>query len=158
MAAFQITEALSAPEIAAVAALFDAYAASLPIELGYQDFATERATLPGKYVRPGGVLLLARDAAGSPLGCVALRALGGGRAEIKRLYVAPAARGLGLGRALLAGVTQAAIELGHGALCLDTLPFMAEAQARYMRAGFLPIPPYGESPVPGTAFLGKELP
>lgn len=158
MPRFVIAEAQSEADLAEVAALFDAYAASLPIDLGYQDFATERATLPGRYARPGGALLLARDTAGMALGCVALRARDGGRAEIKRLYVAPFARGLGLGRALLDAVTQAAVGLGHGALCLDTLPFMTEAQALYRRAGFQPILAYDEAAPPGTVFLGRDLP
>ena len=66
--------------------------------------------------------------------------------------------GLGLGKALLAAVTDAAASLGHGALCLDTLLFMAKARALYLAAGFRPIPPYYDSPVPGTVFLGKALP
>ena len=55
-------------------------------------------------------------------------------------------------------MTNAAASPGHGALCLDTLPFMAEARALYLAAGFRPIPPYYDSPVPGTVFLGKALP
>lgn len=157
MADFQIAEARSGADIEAVATLFSAYAASLPIDLAYQGFAAELAMLPGQYVPPGGALLLARNAAGLALGCVALRALGEGRAEIKRLYVAPEARGLGLGKALLEAVTRTAANIGHGALCLDTLPFMAEAQALYLAAGFRPIPPYDAAAVPGTVFLGKVL-
>lgn len=158
MARFHIAEARNGAEIAMVADLFDAYAASLPIDLTYQGFASERATLPGHYVPPGGALLLARDAQGVGIGCIALRASGAGRGEIKRLYVVPAGRGMGLGKALLAAVTRAAAGLGHHALCLDTLPFMAEAQALYLAAGFRPIAPYYDSPVPGTVFLGKVLP
>ena len=157
MAGFHIAAASGGADIAAVAALFDADAASPPIDLSWQDFAAERAASPGKYAPPGGALLLARNAARVALGCVALRAPGEGRAEIKRLYVAPTARGLGLGKALLAAVTNAAASPGHGALCLDTLPFMAEARALYLAAGFRPIPPYYDSPVPGAVFLGKAL-
>ena len=157
MPAIFIAPASIDADIAAVAALFDAYAASLPVDLAYQDFATERATLPGKYVPPGGALLLARDAAGEALGCIALRALDAGRGEIKRLYVAPAGRGAGVGRALLAAVTREAARLGHRALCLDTLPFMDAAQALYLADGFHPIAAYYETPVQGTVFLGKVL-
>lgn len=157
MAGFDIAEARNGADVAMVADLFDAYAASLPIDLSYQGFAAERASLPGQYAPPGGALLLARDARKAGIGCIALRASGAGRGEIKRLYVAPAARGMGLGKALLAAVTRAAAGLGHRALCLDTLPFMAEAQALYLAAGFRPIAPYYDSPVPGTVFLGKVL-
>ncbi len=153
-----IVHATTGADIAAVAGLFDAYAASLPVDLAWQDFAAERASLPGKYTPPGGVLLLARDAGGEALGCIALRPLDEGRAEIKRLYVAPAARGSGLGRALLAAVTREAARLGHRALCLDTLPFMDAAQALYLADGFHPIAPYYETPVQGSVFFGKLLP
>ena len=54
-------------------------------------------------------------------------------------------------------MTNAVASLGHGALCLDTLPFMAEARALYLTAGFRPIPLYYDSPVPGAVFLGKAL-
>ncbi|MES2712538.1 MAG: GNAT family N-acetyltransferase [Pseudomonadota bacterium] len=159
MDAIRIAQASTKDDIAAVAALFDAYAASLPVDLGYQGFAAERAGLPGAYAPPSGALLLARDAAGVALGCVALRALNDTSAgEIKRLYVAPAARGLGLGKALLAAVSQAAMACGYRALCLDTLPFMAEAQALYRANGFGEIPPYYATALPGTVFLGKVLP
>jgi len=92
--AFRIRPACSAADLAAVAALFEGYAASLPVDLGYQDFAAELAGLPGKYAPPHGALLLASDEAGAPLGCVALRPLPPhGRCEMKRLFLTPAARG-----------------------------------------------------------------
>ncbi|MBR0653485.1 GNAT family N-acetyltransferase [Roseomonas arctica] len=151
-------EASAPTDVAAVAALFEAYAASLPAGIGVQDFSAERATLPGQYAPPGGALILARAAEGTPLGCVGLRSIGDARGEIKRLYVAPEARGLGLGRALLEAATRAAVGLGHGAIWLDSLPSMTAAQALYRAAGFRPIPRYNDSQVPGTVFFGKDLP
>ena len=71
--AFTINPATGPDDMAAARALFEAYAASLPIDLDYQDFAGELAGLPGKYAPPRGALLLARNGAGEAIGCVALR-------------------------------------------------------------------------------------
>lgn len=148
----------SADDLAAVAALFQAYEASLDVDLGYQDFAAELAALPGKYAPPAGALLLARDADGQPLGCVALRPMTEpGRCEMKRLYVAPAGRGAGLGRSLMRAIIDAAKAIGYRELWLDTLPGMAEAQGLYRAAGFEPAEPYYDTPVAGTVFLRLML-
>jgi GNAT superfamily N-acetyltransferase len=103
--AFDIRVVRSAIDLRATAELFEAYAASLPIDLGYQDFASELASLPGKYAPPSGELLLARDGDGAAMGCVGLRAIQPeGCCEMKRLYLSTGARGLGLGRALTEAV------------------------------------------------------
>ena len=138
--------------------LFRAYAASLPIDLAYQGFATELATLPGAYAAPAGVLLLARDRSGAAIGCVALRPLAEpGCCEMKRLFVAPAARGLGLGRALMGAILGEAARLGYRAVWLDTLPTMTAAIAMYRAAGFEPIAPYYDTAPAGTIFLGRTI-
>src|SRR5689334_22021661 len=88
-------------DLPAITQLFRAYAASLPIDLGYQGFDGEVASLPGKYAPPLGALLIARDENGAALGCVAMRPLDGhGVCEMKRLYVAPEGRGKGVGAEL----------------------------------------------------------
>jgi len=140
-------------------AMFRAYADSLPIDLAYQGFATELATLPGAYAAPAGAILLARDGAGAAIGCVALRPLaaGDGCGEMKRLYVAPAARGVGLGRALMEAIVAEAARLGFRELRLDTLPTMAAAIAMYRAAGFEPIAPYYDTAPAGTIFLGRAI-
>jgi GNAT superfamily N-acetyltransferase len=146
-------------DIAAVAALFQSYAGSLGIDLGYQDFAAELAGLPGKYAAPDGALLLARGPEGAPLGCVALRPLdAGGCCEMKRLYVVPAGRGTGLGRALAEAAVTEARRIGYREVRLDTLPFMHAAMALYEAMGFVPIPPYYETPIAGTRFLALRFP
>ncbi len=156
--AFALTPAISAADLAEVARLFDAYAASLDVDLDYQDFAGELAALPGKYASPAGALLLARDAAGEAIGCVGLRPLADpGACEMKRLYVAPAGRGLGLGRALMQAVTDQARHQGYREMRLDTLPTMTAAQSLYRQAGFEPMPPYYDTPVAGTVFMRLSL-
>jgi ribosomal protein S18 acetylase RimI-like enzyme len=155
---FTIASVASSADLDAARALFQAYAASLPIDLGYQGFATELATLPGAYAAPAGALLLARDREARAIGCVALRALVSlSVCEMKRLYVSPAARGLGLGRALLAAVLAEAERLGYCEIRLDTLPTMVAAIAMYRQAGFVPVAPYYDTAPAGTLFLARRL-
>lgn len=155
---FWIFPATTVDDLCAVADLFQDYAASLPVDLGYQDFAAELAGLPGKYAAPGGALLLARDVGGAALGCVALRPLeGDGLCEMKRLFLAPNARGMGLGRALAEAIVAAARDRGYRELRLDTLPSMATAIALYEALGFERIEPYYAPTPPGTVFMALTL-
>ena len=151
-----IAEAGDAAGIAACRELFREYQRSLGIDLGYQDFEHELATLPGKYAPPRGRLLLAR-AGGDLLGCGALRPLDDGECEMKRLYVRPAARGTGLGRALAARLVAIAREQGYARLRLDTLPAMGPAQRLYEGLGFRDTPAYYDTPVAGTRFMALDL-
>lgn len=155
---FRIGPARSAADLAEAARLFDAYASGLGIDLSFQDFAAELASLPGKYAPPAGELLIARDPRGEALGCVALRPIAPtGCCEMKRLYVAPPGRGLGLGRALVEAIIGEAVRIGYREMRLDTLPTMVEAVAIYRRMGFAPIPPYYHNPVAGAVFLARPL-
>lgn len=155
--AFDISPARSADDIAAVAELFRAYAASLPVDLGYQGFEDELAGLPGKYAPPGGDLLLARDDQGLAIGCAGLRALDAERCEMKRLFLSPAARGLGLGRALTQAIIEAARRSGRRELLLDTLPSMAAAIRMYEALGFERTGAYYAPTPPGTIFMRLVL-
>lgn len=146
-----------ADDMAEVRRLFQAYAASLDVDLAYQDFASELAALPGDYAPPSGAVLLARRADGVAVGCVAVRALGDGVCEMKRLYVAPEGRGLGLGRRLMEAALEAARARGYRELRLDTLPSMAAAQGLYRQSGFEEIAPYYGTPVAGTVFMRRRL-
>lgn len=154
---FAITPARAASDIQEAAALFRAYAASLAIDLSYQDFAAELASLPGKYAPPSGELLIARDEQGRAVGCVALRSLSPGACEMKRLYLVPAAQGRGIGKALAEGAVAAARRLGYAQMRLDTIPSMRSALAIYEGLGFRRIAPYYETPVEGTIFMALEI-
>jgi ribosomal protein S18 acetylase RimI-like enzyme len=158
-----VATAASAEDLAAVRALFREYAASpdvapnFPDVLARQGFERELATLPGAYAPPRGVLLLAR-VAGEPAGCVACRPLAErGVCEMKRLYVRPAFRAAGLGRALVERVVAEAARVGYARMRLDTLPSMTAAQRLYRALGFRDIPPYGEPAAPGAVFLERAL-
>ncbi|WP_293902173.1 GNAT family N-acetyltransferase [Phenylobacterium sp.] len=154
---FAVVAVRSAADLAAVARLFESYAAALDVDLAYQGFDAELAGLPGAYAPPGGELLLARNARGEALGCVALRPLAPGVCEMKRLYVAPGGRGTGLGRALVQAMVRAAATLSYRELRLDTLPTMAEAIALYRTMGFVPTAPYYDTAPDGTIFLARAL-
>jgi ribosomal protein S18 acetylase RimI-like enzyme len=157
MSPFRLAQARHAQEIATAAVLFREYADWLGIDLSFQGFEAELASLPGKYAPPTGALILAYSPEGEAVGCVAVRPLEGRVCEMKRLYVRPAARGLGIGAALVAAVIESAQALGYTEMKLDTLPSMSEAFALYQRFGFLPIPAYYRNPVSGTVYLGKRL-
>ena len=136
--------------------LFLEYQRGLGVSLCFQGFERELATLPGDYAPPRGRLLLA-VADGEPVGCVAIRPLASGEAEMKRLYVRPAAQGAGLGRRLAEAAIDAARDMGYGTLKLDTLPSMHAAQAMYATLGFRETTPYNDNPVVGVRFLALDL-
>jgi ribosomal protein S18 acetylase RimI-like enzyme len=137
-------------------ALFEEYAAALGVDLCFQNFAQELAELPGAYAPPRGCLLFAERAA-EHLGCVALRPLGDGTGEVKRLYVRPKARGLGVGRALAEAVIARAQAIGYRELKLDTLAAMRDAQALYASLGFRECEAYYANPLGGTVYMELRI-
>lgn len=152
----RIALASSSDDIAAVRELLREYQAQVGVDLAYQDFEAELRRLPGAYASPHGRLLLARHD-NAPVGCVALRDIGTGRAEMKRLFVRASGRGLGVAKALIAQLVEEARKAGYDEMVLDTLPSMQAAQRLYEQCGFRDIPPYWASPVPGTRYLGILL-
>lgn len=137
--------------------LMEEYARSLDFSLSFQNFHQELEDLPVKYHPPLGAILLAEQD-GKPAGCVALRTLEPGLGEMKRLYVRPAFKGLGLGRALAEGILAQAAALGLGKVRLDTVPSMTPAIALYRSLGFREIEAYRPNPVPGALYFEVTLP
>jgi GNAT superfamily N-acetyltransferase len=150
-----IAEVYSGEGLLQVRALFREYAATPGVDLGIPDFDQEVAELPGRYARPDGRLLLAKWEE-SAAGCVALRPLEDGACEMKRLYVRPQHRSLGLGLRLVERVIQEARDAHYECMRLDSLPIMQTAINLYRRLGFRDIPPYGDNRVAGAVYL--ELP
>ena len=157
MTQFIIREAEFPGDAPELARLFRDYVEWLGVDLGFQDFETELAGLPGRYAHPAGCALLAENAAGQAIGCVAMRALQGDICEMKRLYLHPDARGTGLGRRLAESVIEAARQAGYRRMVLDTLDHMRDALGLYDRLGFQPIAAYYHNPIPGAVYLGLDL-
>lgn len=152
----QLKQVESQEEVEIARALLREYERALGVDLCFQGFAAELAALPGAYTPPSGRLILAwRD--GAPIGCVALQRVNDARGEMKRLYVRPSARGLGLGRALVTRILNDARAIGYAEIVLDTLPSMTEAQRLYEQFGFRDIEPYRPNPIVGSRYLGKSL-
>jgi ribosomal protein S18 acetylase RimI-like enzyme len=151
----EIVAAHGAEHIPIVRALFEEYATSLEVDLGFQGFEQEVAELPGEYAPPGGRLLVALDP--EPAGCVALRSYEPGVCEMKRLYVRPAYRGRGLGAELARAIVAAGREAGYERMRLDTLPTMEAARALYRSLGFVEIEAYRFNPVHGTTYFELRL-
>ncbi len=143
-----------------VRAIFREYAASLNVDLCFQGFDDELATLPGDYAEPRGALLLARVDS-QIAGCCALRPLDSAdypnACEMKRLFVRTAFRGLGLGRQLAEAIMDAARVAGYDHVLLDTLDDMEAARTLYEDLGFVDIPPYYHNPIAGAHYLKAEL-
>ena len=136
--------------------LVEEYAASLGVDLAFQDFQHEIASLRVEYGPPRGTFLLAgKD--DSFVGCGAFRQLSEHICEMKRLYVAAAGRGLGIGRALATRLIADARSCGYAAMRLDTLPTMTSARQLYAALGFREIPAYRYNPVDGTTFMELVL-
>jgi ribosomal protein S18 acetylase RimI-like enzyme len=132
----------------------------MEVDLCFQGFDAEIKNLPGEYVEPSGLLILAL-VDGQPAGCCALRPLTASdhlnACEMKRLYVRPAFRGFGLGEQLVRRVMMQAQMSGYATMLLDTLSDMETARTLYHDAGFVEVAPYYHNPLPGAHYLMADL-
>ena len=140
--------------------IFREYARALGVDLCFQNFEAELASLPGDYAAPRGALLVV-TVDGALAGCCALRPLDtvdyASASEMKRLYVRPAFRGLGLGRQLAEEILDYARQAGYDCVLLDTLSDMESARALYEDLGFEEVPPYYHNPIAGAHYLKVQL-
>lgn len=143
-------------DLPAVRELLQEYVAWVDHGLSFQDLESELQSFPGDYAPPSGALLAA-SVSGRVCAMIALRPIDESTCEMKRLYVSPDARGLGLGRTLVLRILDEARTLGYRAIRLDTLPQMGDAQALYPGLGFRDIEPYYDTPIPGTRFMELDL-
>ena len=150
----RLVEVAGGDDLERVRELFVEYARSLPFHLSWQNFDEELATLPGRYAPPGGRMLLARHG-DAFVGCVALRQIGEGVCEMKRLFVQPARRGKGIGRMLARAIIEEARRIGYKRMRLDTA--FEPALSLYKALGFREIPPYQYVPIEGVIFMELEL-
>ena len=109
---------------------------------------------PADFTPPHGTFLVGFDDGGTPVCAGGVKRLDDGAAEIKRMYVVPAARGRGLARVLLRALEDAAREIGYGTVRLDTGPLQPHAQALYESAGYRPIGNFNANPV--AAYWGEK--
>ncbi|MBI3157362.1 MAG: GNAT family N-acetyltransferase [Burkholderiales bacterium] len=140
--------------------IFREYAGALGVDLCFQGFEQELLELPGDYAPPHGALLLA-FVDGALAGCGAVRPLPEvdepNACEMKRLFVRPAFRRLGLGRTLARALMLRALGAGYSAMLLDTLDEMEAARGLYASLGFVEVAPYYYNPIPGAHYLKAEL-
>ena len=132
------------------------YAASLNVNLAFQNFDEELLHFETEYAPPTGTFLLARNETAF-LACGALRRFSATDCEMKRLYVRPFGRNLGLGRQIAVTLITEAKSLGYTRMLLDTLPTMQSAQSLYKSLGFEPTQPYRFNPIQGTSFLKLDV-
>ena len=132
--------------------LFREYRDAANADICFAGYEDELAALPLGY----DAILLASDGE-NRVGCVALRDLGDGVCEMKRLYVQPSAKGRGLGKRMVEAAMQTAIGLGYRRMVLDTLPTMARAIQMYRAMGFAPIARYNDNPDPQALFFERQL-
>jgi putative acetyltransferase len=154
---FEIVLAQSPTQIDSVRELFLEYARSLSFNLCFQSFEQELAGLPGDYTPPEGrLLLLAR--ANEAAGCAALHKIDNEVCEMKRLYLRPQFRGMGLGKMLAENIIADAREIGYKRLRLDTVESnMTIAVAMYRSMGFREIAPYRPNPITTALYMELEL-
>ena len=165
MTAFEIRPA-TGDDLPRIRQLVRDYVAWIGLDLAFQEIDAEIDGLPGDYAPPRGFLLVAGKAGAEPVAMIGLRPLDSAclaearsakAGEMKRLYVAPAARGKGLARTLILRLLDEARSLGYREIGLDTLPMMGDAQALYASLGFIDMAPYYDTPIEGTRFMAKQL-
>jgi len=152
----KIFQAETGKDLGMIKMLFAEYVDSLEFNLDFQDFEEELVNLPSGYAPPSGCLLLAKYK-DQLAGCVALRQIREEVCEMKRLYVRPEFRCLGIGRALAQAIIEQARRIGYIYMRLDTVPAMEIARTLYKSLDFKQISPYRHNPIKGAVFMELKL-
>ena len=143
-------------DLVKVAELFREYQQLIGVDLCFQGFEEELASLPGKYAPPAGAIFTAIDR-GELIGCVAIRPIDQQQAELKRLYVKPAWHGQGVGKQLFESAMSRAQSSGYDSIVLDTLESMRSARGLYQAYGFREIEGYYHNPDPTAKFYRYDF-
>ncbi len=152
----EIRHAIFPDDTAAVLGIWREFIANSPVNLDYQQNDAEFADLAGKYVAPGGCILLAGQ--GNDIeGCVAFRKVDADICEMKRLYVRPHARGKRLGHELVGRLIAEARMAGYREMRLDVMEKFVSARDLYQSFESVAAEPISYNPVPGASFLGFRL-
>ncbi len=152
----RVAQARTRSQLSSAEELIKEYAASLGIDLSFQNFEREMAEFPGAYSRPDGRIIIAiegRDA----VGVVGIRKLSGKTCELKRMYVRPEFRGMGIGRMLANKAIEEARGIGYRRMRLDTLSRLKEATSLYESLGFEKVGPYTVNPNEDAVYLELDL-
>lgn len=156
MTSTRLMQAVTEEHLRQARGLFTEYAASLGFDLSFQGFDEELAGLPGEYASPAGRLFLA-ECDGRLAGCAALRPMGGGACEMKRMFVRPEFRRRGIGRLMAVVLIAEGRAIGYERMLLDTIASMTEAIALYRSLGFRDVAPYRYNPIAGAVFMELAL-
>ena len=143
-------------ELEEVREIFIEYADFLKVDLCFQDFEKELQTLHEVYALPKGCIILAKEEK-QVLGCIALKPIGEGICEMKRLYVRPEARGQYLGKKLVEELVDFAKKARYNTMKLDTLTSLKEAIKLYESKGFIKTEPYVYNPLSDVLYFELTL-
>jgi ribosomal protein S18 acetylase RimI-like enzyme len=141
-----------AADMPLVREMLEEYGRATKVDLSFQDFDHELATLPYEY---DPILIAWSD--NEAAGCVALRKIDDTICEMKRMYVRPSFRGQDIGRSLAVAIIAEAKQRGFARMRLDTLPAMQSAMSLYESLGFQDIAPYRFNPIKGSRFMELSL-
>jgi carbonic anhydrase len=147
---------MAGEDVESIRFLLTGYVKEFAAALGAQDFAAEMLELPERYAPPEGRMFVVRWE-GIVVGCAAWKRFDGTRCELKRMVVAPEARGVGAGRALAVAAMQDAASHGMTEMLLDTVPEMDAARRLYASLGFEPCAAYCDSPLREPVFMRRSL-
>ncbi|TAG32109.1 MAG: GNAT family N-acetyltransferase [Sphingobacteriia bacterium] len=152
----EIKQAQSTADFLVAKALILEYTAWLGIDLSFQNFDAELATMPTTYGDSNGALFIVFNN-NNPVGVAGIKRFSNHECEVKRMFVQPSSRGLGIGEILLTNCIQAAKKLNYSCIKLDTAGFMKSAIKLYTDNGFIEIPAYRHNPYEEAKFFELDF-